>query len=210
MREGRRLAGRLAFGEAITRHFSPLTSECRNARRQYPARGIPRSRHCSGLSHQLGRLGLHESENATLLNAAIRDLARRDHRRSSNRRLAISGVAAPLDANERNGDARAFARGVSGVQGSSLRTNSWAVRPSNRMQDAMVGRCRSAASDHDVSASRGFRDPTFVDPAIAASAPPDAICCPRPRRRSPGRLRSHYNTLPSGSLERRSASRKRR
>src|SRR6185295_12449992 len=55
--------------------FSPLNAECEERaaailREEYPEVAVT-------LSHQLGRIGLLERENATLLNAALVDLARR-------------------------------------------------------------------------------------------------------------------------------------
>ncbi|MCH7906458.1 MAG: hydantoinase/oxoprolinase family protein [Chloroflexi bacterium] len=80
--------------------FSPLTAECEEA-----AAGIVREE-CPGvditLSHDLGRIGLLERENATLLNACIIDLARRTMRAFTDA-LRQSGIDAPLYLTQNDG-----------------------------------------------------------------------------------------------------------
>jgi N-methylhydantoinase A/oxoprolinase/acetone carboxylase beta subunit len=85
---------------AITSVFSPLTDECERAaseilREECPGIDVTRS-------HDLGRLGLLERENATLLNAALIDLARRTTRAFS-AALEASGIAAPLYLTQNDG-----------------------------------------------------------------------------------------------------------
>jgi len=80
--------------------FSPLTAECEEA-----AAAIVREE-CPGvditLSHDLGRIGLLERENATLLNACIIDLARRTTRAFTDA-LRQSGIDAPLYMTQNDG-----------------------------------------------------------------------------------------------------------
>lgn len=80
--------------------FSPLTAEC-----EEEAAEIVREE-CPGvditLSHDLGRIGLLERENATLLNASIIDLARRTMRAFTDA-LRQSGIDAPLYLTQNDG-----------------------------------------------------------------------------------------------------------
>jgi len=80
--------------------FSPLTAECEEA-----AEAIVREE-CPGvditLSHNLGRIGLLERENATLLNACIIDLARKTTRAFTDA-LRQSGIDAPLYMTQNDG-----------------------------------------------------------------------------------------------------------
>jgi N-methylhydantoinase A/oxoprolinase/acetone carboxylase beta subunit len=80
--------------------FSPLTAECEEAaaaivREECPDVDIT-------LSHDLGRIGLLERENATLLNACIIDLARRTTRAFTDA-LHKSGIDAPLYITQNDG-----------------------------------------------------------------------------------------------------------
>src|SRR5262249_30765160 len=80
--------------------FSPLNAECEER-----AAAILREEHpevAVTLSHQLGRLGLLERENATLLNAALIDLARRTTR-AFTAALRASGITAPLYLTQNDG-----------------------------------------------------------------------------------------------------------
>jgi N-methylhydantoinase A/oxoprolinase/acetone carboxylase beta subunit len=93
-----RTAGRTSV--AIASVFSPLNAECEQRaaeilREEYPEVAVT-------LSHQLGRIGLLERENATLLNAALVDLARRTTRAFS-AALRASGLAAPLYLTQNDG-----------------------------------------------------------------------------------------------------------
>jgi len=85
---------------AISSVFSPLNPEC-----EQRAAAILRDE-CPGLaltlSHELGRIGLLERENAALLNAALIDLARRTTRAFSDALLA-SGLTAPLYLTQNDG-----------------------------------------------------------------------------------------------------------
>jgi N-methylhydantoinase A/oxoprolinase/acetone carboxylase beta subunit len=85
---------------AIASVFSPLMPDCEEA-----AAEIVRAE-CAEvditLSHELGRIGLLERENATLLNAAIRDLAR-DTTRAFTGALRASGIQAPLYLTQNDG-----------------------------------------------------------------------------------------------------------
>lgn len=84
----------------ISAIFSPLTSECEEA-----AAEIVREE-CPGvditLSHDLGRIGLLERENATLLNACIIDLARKTTR-AFTEALHQSGIDALLYMTQNDG-----------------------------------------------------------------------------------------------------------
>ena len=62
----------------VTAVFSPLTAECEQAAGRILAEEIPDAG--ITLSHELGRIGLLERENVTLLNACLQDLARADRR----------------------------------------------------------------------------------------------------------------------------------
>jgi N-methylhydantoinase A/oxoprolinase/acetone carboxylase beta subunit len=93
-----RTAGRTSV--AIASVFSPLNAECEQRaaeilREEYPEVAVT-------LSHQLGRIGLLERENAALLNAALVDLARRTTRAFS-AALRASGLAAPLYLTQNDG-----------------------------------------------------------------------------------------------------------
>jgi N-methylhydantoinase A/oxoprolinase/acetone carboxylase beta subunit len=85
---------------AIASVFSPLNAECETR-----AAAILREE-CPGvavtLSHELGRIGLLERENATLLNAALIELARRTTR-AFTEALGSSGLAAPLYLTQNDG-----------------------------------------------------------------------------------------------------------
>jgi N-methylhydantoinase A/oxoprolinase/acetone carboxylase beta subunit len=85
---------------AIASVFSPLNDDCERAAAEILREG------CPGVdvtrSHDLGRLGLLERENATLLNAALIDLARRTTR-AFTAALEASGIAAPLYLTQNDG-----------------------------------------------------------------------------------------------------------
>ena len=93
-----REAGLTSVGVAAV--FSPLNAECETR-----AGAILREE-CPGvavtLSHQLGRIGLLERENATLLNAALVELARRTTR-AFTEAIAASGLTAPLYLTQNDG-----------------------------------------------------------------------------------------------------------
>jgi N-methylhydantoinase A/oxoprolinase/acetone carboxylase beta subunit len=101
MREAaRRIRGAGLTSIAVASVFSPLNAECEER-----AAAILREE-CPGaavtLSHHLGRIGLLERENATLLNAALIDLARRTTR-AFTAALGASGLAAPLYLTQNDG-----------------------------------------------------------------------------------------------------------
>ncbi len=91
-------AGLTSVGVASV--FSPLNPSC-----EEQAAEILREE-CPGvavtLSHRLGRIGLLERENATLLNAALVDLARKTARAFTDA-LGASGIAAPLYLTQNDG-----------------------------------------------------------------------------------------------------------
>jgi N-methylhydantoinase A/oxoprolinase/acetone carboxylase beta subunit len=85
---------------AIASVFSPLNAECEERaaailRQECPDLAVT-------LSHQLGRIGLLERENAALLNAALVDLARRTTR-AFTEALRASGLTAPLYLTQNDG-----------------------------------------------------------------------------------------------------------
>jgi N-methylhydantoinase A/oxoprolinase/acetone carboxylase beta subunit len=93
-----RAAGLRAAGIAAV--FSPLDAGCEEQaaailREECPEVAIT-------LSHDLGRIGLLERENATLLNAGLLDLARRTTR-AFTEALAASGIRAPLYLTQNDG-----------------------------------------------------------------------------------------------------------
>ncbi len=85
---------------AVTSVFSPLTSECEDRSADILRDAIPGV--AVTLSHQLGRLGLLERENAALLNASLVTLARRTTRAFADA-LAGSGIRAPLYLTQNDG-----------------------------------------------------------------------------------------------------------
>lgn len=99
-RSAREIASSGITSVGIASVFSPLTAECEEA-----AAEIVRQE-CPGvditLSHDLGRIGLLERENATLLNACIIDLARRTTR-AFTEALHQSGIEAPLYMTQNDG-----------------------------------------------------------------------------------------------------------
>ena len=85
---------------AIASVFSPLNAECETRaaailRDEYPDAAVT-------LSHELGRIGLLERENATLLNAALVGLARRTTS-AFTEALGASRLAAPLYLTQNDG-----------------------------------------------------------------------------------------------------------
>ncbi len=77
----------------ITGSFSPLSSDCEERAAEIVAGECPGIR--ITCSHNLGRIGLLERENATLLNAALLDLAD-DTTNAFRQALDDSGIIAPL------------------------------------------------------------------------------------------------------------------
>jgi N-methylhydantoinase A/oxoprolinase/acetone carboxylase beta subunit len=101
MREAaRRIRAAGLTSVAVSSVFSPLNAECEERaaailREECPDVAIT-------LSHQLGRIGLLERENAALLNAALIDLARRTTRAFTDA-LRASGLTAPLYLTQNDG-----------------------------------------------------------------------------------------------------------
>ena len=93
-----RAAGIASVGIAAV--FSPLNAECETQAAEILREECPDI--AVTLSHQLGRIGLLERENATLLNAALVDLARRTTRAFTDA-LAASGLRAPLYLTQNDG-----------------------------------------------------------------------------------------------------------
>lgn len=85
---------------AITSVFSPVTDEFERRTAQTLTEHLP-DLHVS-LSHEIGRVGLLERENATIINAALRPLAERivDGLESA---VRAEGVAAPLFLSQNDG-----------------------------------------------------------------------------------------------------------
>lgn len=107
--------------------FSPLNSACEEQaaailREECPDVALT-------LSHQLGRIGLLERENATLLNAALVGLARKTTRAFAEA-LAASGITAPLYLTQNDGTV--MVAGVAEV----FPVYSFASGPTNSMRGA--------------------------------------------------------------------------
>ncbi|WP_417210384.1 hydantoinase/oxoprolinase N-terminal domain-containing protein [Antarctobacter sp.] len=96
----RRIADAGIRSVAITALFSPLTSECEEEAAEIVAGIIPDVR--ITLSHQLGRIGLLERENVTMLNAALQQLGEKtvDAFRTA---LAEAGITAPFYLTQNDG-----------------------------------------------------------------------------------------------------------
>ena len=97
---GRRLRQAGITSAAVTSVFSPLNAECEQRatailREECPELAVTQS-------HELGRIGLLERENAALLNAALVDLARRTTR-AFTEALGASGLTAPLYLTQNDG-----------------------------------------------------------------------------------------------------------
>lgn len=84
----------------ITAVFSPLTAECELDAARIVAEEIPGA--AVTLSHELGRIGLLERENVTLLNACLQDLARHTVA-AFEAALQGSGIDAPLFLTQNDG-----------------------------------------------------------------------------------------------------------
>ena len=96
----RRLRGRELTSAAVTSVFSPLNAECERRAAAILHEECPEL--AVTQSHELGRIGLLERENAALLNAALVDLARRTTRAFAEA-LRASGLAAPLYLTQNDG-----------------------------------------------------------------------------------------------------------
>jgi len=91
-------AGITAVG--ITALFSPLTAECEVAAAEIVASVLPEAR--ITLSHRLGRIGLLERENVTLLNASLQSLGQSTVEAFRNA-LASVGIRAPFYLTQNDG-----------------------------------------------------------------------------------------------------------
>src|SRR5258708_6042143 len=91
-------AGLTAVG--VTSVFSPLTSECEREAERILAEEIPKAN--ITVSHELGRIGLLERENVTLLNACLQDLAH-ETVAAFTEALRGSGLTAPLFLTQNDG-----------------------------------------------------------------------------------------------------------
>jgi N-methylhydantoinase A/oxoprolinase/acetone carboxylase beta subunit len=85
---------------AVCSSFSPLDPSCETAARDILAEICPEV--AVTLSHDLGRIGLLERENAALLNAALNDLARITVA-AFRKAIADSGIDAPLFLTQNDG-----------------------------------------------------------------------------------------------------------
>src|SRR5947207_13726040 len=85
---------------AVASVFSPLDPSCEEQAAAILAEECPDT--AVTLSHRLGRIGLLERENVTLLNACLRDLARKTARAFIDA-LRASGIVAPLYLTQNDG-----------------------------------------------------------------------------------------------------------
>lgn len=85
---------------AITAVFAPLKSEHEIAARDYFLRRLPSAR--ISVSHEIGRVGLIERENATIINASLLDLAAKATAAFKSA-LTDSGIDAPLYLSQNDG-----------------------------------------------------------------------------------------------------------
>ncbi len=85
---------------AVASVFSPLDPSCEEQTAAILAEECPDA--AVTLSHRLGRIGLLERENVTLLNACLLDLARKTARAFTDA-LRASGIAAPLYLTQNDG-----------------------------------------------------------------------------------------------------------
>jgi N-methylhydantoinase A/oxoprolinase/acetone carboxylase beta subunit len=112
---------------AITSVFSPLNAECETRAAAILREECPNA--AVTLSHELGRIGLLERENATLLNAALVDLARRTTR-AFTEALRESGLAAPLYLTQNDGTV------MQAATAQTFPVYSFASGPTNSMRGA--------------------------------------------------------------------------
>jgi N-methylhydantoinase A/oxoprolinase/acetone carboxylase beta subunit len=112
---------------AVAAIFSPLDPSCEERARIILAEECPEA--AVTLSHDLGRIGLLERENAALLNAALVELARTTVA-GFTRAIAASGIAAPLYLTQNDGTVMAAA------VASALPVMSFASGATNSMRGA--------------------------------------------------------------------------
>jgi N-methylhydantoinase A/oxoprolinase/acetone carboxylase beta subunit len=99
-RVGEDMAARGIRSIAIASVFSPVTEEFEERAAEIFAEMIPEA--AISLSHEIGRVGLLERENATIVNAALRELAARIMARLRSS-LAGVGINAPLYLSQNDG-----------------------------------------------------------------------------------------------------------
>jgi len=99
-REAQHIADSGISSVAITSVFSPLTDACEREAAEIVREVMPAAR--ITLSHEIGRIGLLERENAALLNAGLQGLAQRTIA-AFVRALRESGIAAPLFLTQNDG-----------------------------------------------------------------------------------------------------------
>ncbi|MCL6641100.1 MAG: hydantoinase/oxoprolinase family protein, partial [Candidatus Rokubacteria bacterium] len=112
---------------AVAAVFSPIDSSDERRAAEILAQECPGV--AVTLSHELGRLGLLERENAALLNAALIDLARRTTR-AFEQALAASGLDAPLFLTQNDGTVTLAS------QAAAFPVYSFASGPTNSMRGA--------------------------------------------------------------------------
>ncbi|MFG1480916.1 hydantoinase/oxoprolinase family protein [Xanthobacter sp. V4C-4] len=125
--EARRMAEAGLTAIAITSVFSPLTDECEREAAQIVSEEVSGAR--ITLSHEIGRIGLLERENAALLNAGLQSLARRTTA-AFTAAIADSGLDAPLFLTQNDGTI------VQGSVAESHPVYCFASGPTNSMRGA--------------------------------------------------------------------------
>src|SRR5262249_14845445 len=123
----RRIRDRGLRAAGVSAIFSPLNASCEEAAAAILKDECP-DLHVT-LSHELGRIGLLERENATLLNACLIDLARRTTRAFEDA-LASSGIAALLYLTQNDGTV------LSAAAATDFPVYSFASGPTNSMRGA--------------------------------------------------------------------------
>jgi N-methylhydantoinase A/oxoprolinase/acetone carboxylase beta subunit len=112
---------------AVSAVFSPLTPECEDAAAELLSEVLP------GVSvtrsHDLGRIGLLERENAALLNASLIGLARRTTQAFTDS-VAASGIDAPLFITQNDGTV------MRAAQAEAFPVHSFSSGPTNSMRGA--------------------------------------------------------------------------
>lgn len=125
---------------AISSVFSPVNSEFEDEAASILGSALPGV--AISLSHQVGRLGLLERENATVLNACLRDLA--DHTvQAFQRAIGSAGIDAPLYLSQNDGTLMAV------EQARRYPVATFASGPTNSMRGAafLTGRLDCAVID---------------------------------------------------------------
>ena len=96
----RRMADAGLTSVGVTSVFSPLTAECEQEAARILAEEMPGA--AITLSHELGRIGLLERENVTLLNACLQEMAHKTVA-ALTEALRSSGLSAPLYLTQNDG-----------------------------------------------------------------------------------------------------------